>query len=46
MTEYNTSTDDLAASETPSLIAASKVNGTKVYGPEGKFVRDDLRRHD
>jgi hypothetical protein len=36
MTEYSTSTDDLAASETPSLIAASKVNGTKVCGPEGE----------
>jgi hypothetical protein len=36
MTEYSSRTlDDVAKSETPSLIAASKVNGTNVYNSGG-----------
>ncbi len=39
MTDLSTrSGQDIAKSETPSLIAASKVNGTNVYNPEGESV--------
>lgn|SRR5664279_3609550 len=36
MVDNSSTQDDVAKSETVSLIAASKVNGTRVFGPEGE----------